>query len=102
MPSTGSAVTVTRRYGRSTTFCMEVSFGLSFMREQTEGQCQNERGRRAWIIFWGAHVTRRENDSANSSIERVLLQYNVVRGTGGTHHGPTRLVPVGASLEQRL
>jgi hypothetical protein len=50
---------------------MEVSLGLPFMKEQTEGHCQlNERGRRAWIIFWGAHTSRGEK--MNCSIERVL------------------------------
>jgi hypothetical protein len=53
---------------------MEVGLGLPFMKEQPEGQCQmnqmNERGRRAWIIFLGAHTSRGEK--MNCSIERVL------------------------------
>lgn len=60
----------------------------------------NERGRRAWIIFLGgAHVTRRENDSANSSIERVLT-------LSGVPEARITVPPVwfrmGGSLEQRL
>lgn len=71
------------------TFRMEVSLGLPFMKELTEGQCQmNERGRRAWIIFLRAHTSRGEKMKL---FDRARI--NVVRGTGGTHHGPARLVP---------
>jgi hypothetical protein len=79
---------------------MEVGLGLPFMKELTEGQCQmNERGRRAWIIFLGAHTSRGENDSANNSIERVLT-------LSGVPEARITVPPVwfrmGGSLEQRL
>lgn len=42
----------------------------------------------------GAHVTRRENELIEQ-FEFDRARINVVRGTGGTHHGPARLVPRG-------